>query len=49
MRMPFQKLVQIAAGNLHIQVGKVLHLDDIVQANRTMEENKAVGKIVVLT
>ena len=50
MRMPFQELVdQIAAGTLHIQVGRVFHLDDIVEAHRTMEENKAGGKIVVLT
>jgi NADPH:quinone reductase-like Zn-dependent oxidoreductase len=50
MRMPFQELVeQIAAGKLHIQVGKVFHLDDIVEAHRIMEENKAGGKIVVLT
>jgi NADPH:quinone reductase-like Zn-dependent oxidoreductase len=50
MRMPLQELVdQIAAGTLHIQVGKVFHLGDIVEAHRLMEENKAGGKIVVLT
>ncbi|MFZ0276099.1 MAG: zinc-binding alcohol dehydrogenase family protein [Candidatus Sulfotelmatobacter sp.] len=50
MRMPFQELVdQIAAGTLHIQVGKVFHLEDIVEAHRIMQENKAGGKIVVLT
>lgn len=50
MRMPLEELVkQIAAGSLQVQVGKVFHLDDIVEAHRCMEENKAGGKIVVLT
>jgi NADPH:quinone reductase-like Zn-dependent oxidoreductase len=50
MRMPLEELVeQIAAGTLHVQVGKVFHLDEIVEAHRCMEENKASGKIVVLT
>jgi NADPH:quinone reductase-like Zn-dependent oxidoreductase len=30
-------------------VGKVFNLDQIVAAHRLMEENKAGGKIVVLT
>jgi NADPH:quinone reductase-like Zn-dependent oxidoreductase len=50
MRMPLEDLIeQIAGGNLHVQVGRVFHLDDIVEAHRCMEENKAGGKIVVLT
>ena len=50
MRMPLEDLVeQIAAGTLAVQVGKVFHLDEIVEAHRCMEENKAGGKIVVLT
>jgi NADPH:quinone reductase-like Zn-dependent oxidoreductase len=50
MRTPLQDLVeQIAAGTLHVQVGKTFHLDEIVEAHRCMEENKAGGKIVVLT
>ena len=50
MRMPLQELVeQVADGSLHVQVGKVFHLDDIVDAHRAMEGNKAGGKIVVLT
>src|SRR5246500_863829 len=50
MRMPLDDLVeQIAAGTLHVQVGKTFHLDEIVEAHRCMEENKAGGKIVVLT
>ena len=48
--MPLQELVdQIAAGTLHIQIGKTFHLNEIVEAHRLMEENKAGGKIVVLT
>lgn len=48
MKMPFQELCdQIAGGELHVQV-KVFRLDEIVEAQRLMEENKAGGKIVVL-
>jgi hypothetical protein len=47
MRLPLEDLVeQIAAGALHIQIGKTFQLDEIVEAHRCMEENKASGKIV---
>ena len=50
MRTPLEKLAeQIAAGTLHVQIGKTFRLDEIVDAHRCMEENKAGGKIVVLT
>jgi NADPH:quinone reductase-like Zn-dependent oxidoreductase len=50
MRTPLQGLTeQIAARTLHVQVGRVFHLDEIVEAHRCMEENRAGGKIVVLT
>ncbi len=50
MRTPLEELAeQIAAGRLHVQVGRVFRLDEIVEAHRCMEENKAGGKIVVLT
>ncbi len=50
MGTPLQELIdRIAAGNLRIQIGKTFYLDDIVEAHRCMEENKAGGKIVVLT
>jgi NADPH:quinone reductase-like Zn-dependent oxidoreductase len=50
MRMPLQKLVdQITEGSLPIQVGRVFHLEEIVEAHRCMEQNQASGKIVVLT
>jgi len=50
MRTPLDELVeQVAAGTLPVQVGRVFKLDDIVEAHRCMEENRAGGKIVVLT
>jgi NADPH:quinone reductase-like Zn-dependent oxidoreductase len=50
LRTPLEELAaQIAAGTLVVQIGKVFHLDQIVEAHRLMEENKAGGKIVVLT
>jgi NADPH:quinone reductase-like Zn-dependent oxidoreductase len=50
MRTPLQALVEkIAAGTLRVQVGRTFHLDEIVEAHRCMEENKAGGKIVVVT
>jgi NADPH:quinone reductase-like Zn-dependent oxidoreductase len=50
LRMPLEELIdQIAVGSLRVQVGKTFQLDDIVEAHRCMEENKAGGKIVVLT
>ena len=50
LRTPLEELAeQIAAGSLRVQIGKVFRLDEIVEAHRCMEENKAGGKIVVLT
>ena len=50
MLTPLDQLAeQVAAGTLRVQLGKVFELDDIVEAHRYMEENKAGGKIVVLT
>ena len=49
MQTPLDELVeQAAAGMLQVQIGRVFKLDDIVEAHRCMEENKAGGKIVVL-
>jgi NADPH:quinone reductase-like Zn-dependent oxidoreductase len=49
MRTPLEELAgQIAAGSLHVQVGRTFQLDEIAEAHRFMEENKAGGKIVVL-
>jgi NADPH:quinone reductase-like Zn-dependent oxidoreductase len=50
MQMPLEELVeQVAVGSLQVQVGRVFRLDEIVEAHRCMEDNKAGGKIVVLT
>ncbi|MDB6159394.1 MAG: zinc-binding oxidoreductase [Gammaproteobacteria bacterium] len=50
MLTPLDELVeQIAAGTLPIQIGRTFRLDEIVEAHCCMEENKAGGKIVVLT
>jgi NADPH:quinone reductase-like Zn-dependent oxidoreductase len=50
MLAPLEELVkQVAAGQLPIQVGRVFKIDQIVDAHRCMEENRAGGKIVVLT
>ena len=50
MEMPLDKILrQIEKGEMAVAVGKVFHLDDIVEASRLQEENKAGGKIVVLT
>ena len=50
MLTPLDELIaQIACGKLHVRPGKIFHLDEIVEAHRCMEENKAGGKIVVLT
>ena len=49
MQTPLEELAQqIAAGALRIQIGHLFRMDEIVEAHRMMEENKAGGKIVVL-
>ena len=50
MATPLEVLAgQIAAGTLHVQIGRTFPLEEIAEAHRCMEENKAGGKIVVLT
>ena len=50
MKMPLQQLVEQAeAGKLKIPIGKTFKLEDIVEAHRTMDANKAGGKIVCVT
>jgi NADPH:quinone reductase-like Zn-dependent oxidoreductase len=49
MATPYDELLgQVKAGTLRLPVGKVFRLDEIVEAHRCMEDNKAGGKIVVL-
>ena len=50
MRTPLDTLAgKIASGELRIPLGPVFQLDDIAAAHRCMEDNQALGKIVVLT
>ena len=39
----------IKEGKLNLEIGKVFKIDEIVEAHRCMEENRAGGKIVILT
>jgi NADPH:quinone reductase-like Zn-dependent oxidoreductase len=50
LETPLAELAQqFFDGNLRLPIGKVFKLDEIVEAHRAMEGNKAGGKIVVLT
>lgn len=50
MKTPLDEIAKdISEGKLHVKVGKVFKLDEIVEAHRTMDGNAAGGKIVVLT
>jgi NADPH:quinone reductase-like Zn-dependent oxidoreductase len=50
MLTPLDELArQIASGSLHVQIGKIFRLEEIVEAHRWMEENWTGEKIVVLT
>lgn len=49
MQTPLQDLIhQIEKGSLNIRIGQTFALDEIVEAHRCMEDNRAAGKIVVL-
>jgi len=50
MATPLQKLVHdIELGDIRVKLGPVFQLDQIAEAHRCMEENRALGKIVVVT
>ncbi len=50
IKTPLQAFIdELEAGRTQSRVGKVFNLGDIVEAHRCMEENRAGGKIVVLT
>lgn len=50
LETPLEELAQqVKAGKLKVPIGKVFKIDDIVEAHRLMDSNKAGGKIVVLT
>ena len=47
---PLQEFVsEVEAGRSRVKVGRVFGLDEIVEAHRVMEENRAEGKLVVVT
>lgn len=49
MQTPQEALVQqTVAGILHLQVGKIFSLDQILEVHRCMEDDKAEKRIVVL-
>ncbi|KAJ4167400.1 hypothetical protein NW754_011215 [Fusarium falciforme] len=49
METPLDNLARkIKDGKLELRIGKTFSLDDIVDAHKFLEENKALGKIVVL-
>lgn len=50
MDTPFDDIIQqVEAGKFKLKVGKVFHIDQIVEAHQCMDDNAAEGKIVVLT
>ena len=50
VKTPLQAFIdELEAGRTQLRVGQVFNLDDIVEAHRCLEENRAAGKIVVLT
>ena len=49
-RTPLQQFVgEVEAGYSRVKVGRVFKLEEIVEAHRLMEENRAEGKLVVIT
>lgn len=49
MNTPLQEMVdKIEAGKLSVTVGRTFKLQEIKEAHRMMEENRAGGKVVVL-
>ncbi|KAL1638502.1 hypothetical protein SLS58_008830 [Diplodia intermedia] len=50
MDTPLKELAKkVGEGELKVKIGKVFKLDEIAEAHQLMEDNKANGKIVVLT
>ncbi len=50
MATPLQDFIDdVEKGRAKAPIGKVFTIDEIVEAHRTMEENKAGGKIVITT
>ena len=50
MATPLQDFINVVeSGAAKVPIGKVFTIDEIVEAHKTMEENKAGGKIVMTT
>ncbi len=50
MSTPLQSFVEaVEAGQTELRLGPVFQLDQIAEAHKTMEENRAFGKIVIVT
>ncbi len=50
MATPLQDFIdEVEKGRAKVPIGKVFNIDGIVEAHRTMEENKTGGKIVITT
>ena len=50
MSTPLQSFVEaVEAGQTELRLGPVFGLDQIAEAHKTMEENRAQGKIVIVT
>ena len=39
---------ELEAGYTHVKIGRTFSLEEIVEAHRVMEENRAQGKLVVV-
>jgi NADPH:quinone reductase-like Zn-dependent oxidoreductase len=47
---PLQQVIDgVEAGTFRLPIGRVFRIQEIIEAHRTMEENAAGGKIVVVT
>ena len=50
MATPLQDfVVEVEQGRAKVPIGKIFNIDEIAEAHRTMEENRAGGKIVITT
>jgi len=48
-RTPFEEIVRLVEeGDFKVPIGKVLKLEDVVEAHQLMEDGKAGGKIVLM-
>jgi len=49
LNTPLQSFVEeLEAGQTHVKIGRAFRLEDLVEAHRVLEENRAQGKLVVV-